>query len=147
MMKLDSRQFSQKAYNTILAFRDGDETIPDRCIQLNKKHHSKAASLIQGLSTYIATWGLHHLSGDAIKFLKGTAEDTTYKGIVYQEFLYRLKELSQHEFEPTDPATLIHLPLPQYTVLNHLAIRLAEEWSFWAPAVLADKKSAEEATP
>ena len=143
MIMLDPRQFSQEAYAAVLALRDGDKEL-SRHIQLNKKHHSKAAGLIQGLSTYIATWGLHHLSGDAIKFLKGTAEDTTYKGIVYQEFLYRLKDLSQHDFDPTDAGTLIHLPLPQYTVLNHLAIRLAEEWSFWAPAVLEEKKPEEE---
>lgn len=136
-MKLDSRRFSQEAYQGLIALRDGDST-NDRQNQLEEKHYKKASSLVQGLSTYIATWGLHRLSGDAKKFLKGTAEDTKYKGKVYREFLFRLKGFSQQNFDPDHEGSLINLPLREYTSLNHLAIRLAKEWAFWSPSVLGE---------
>lgn len=145
MRKLDSRQFSQEAYCAIISFKNGDnnayldvEKTELRSMQLREQYHKKATSLIQGISTYVATWGLHHLSGDAAKFLRGTAEDTTYKGIVYREFLYRLRDLSQQNFDPRDAGTLMRMPLVQYTALNHLAMQLAKEWSFWAASVLGE---------
>lgn len=81
-MKLDSRHFSKKAY-TALTSLAGD---------LDSNYHKKASGLVQGLTTYISTWGLHRLSGDAKKFEKGKAEDTKYKGKVYKDFLIALKE-------------------------------------------------------
>ena len=93
---------------------------------------------MQGLVAYISTWGLHRLSGDMKKFLAGTAEDTRYKGKVYQKFLQKLKIFSGEDFDVDNEGSLIHLPLRKYTALNHLAIQLAKEWSFWAPAVLGE---------
>lgn len=129
-MKLDSRKFSQEAHTALVELKN----------DLDSEFHSKASSLVQGLSSYIATWGLHRLSGDAKKFLNGTASNTRYKGIVYQKFLTKLKSLSQIYFDVEDEGTLIHLPLRKYTALNHLALQLAKEWSFWAPAVLGEAK-------
>jgi hypothetical protein len=140
-MKLDSRQFSKEAYQGLIALRDGDPT-HDRTHKLDPKHFKKASGLIQGLPTYISTWGLHRLSGDATKFLKGTAEDTKYKGKVYREFLFRLKEFSHHHFQPDNEGSLIHLPLREYTALNHLAIQLAKEWAFWSTSVLGEAEEA-----
>ena len=137
-MKLDSRQFSKEAYQGLIALRDGDPT-NDRNHTLEQKHFKKASSLVQGLPAYISTWGLHRLSGDATKFLKGTKEDTKYKGKVYREFLFRLKEFSQHNFQPEQEGSLIDdVSLRDYTALNHLAIKLAKEWSFWAASILGE---------
>ncbi|QLE59756.1 hypothetical protein [Nostoc sp. TCL26-01] len=140
-MKLDSRDFSKKAYTALESFKDkkDQKSNKDNKTYLEKKYHKKASGLIQGLPAYISTWGLHRLSGDAKKFLNGTAEDTTYKGKVYQKFLHSLKEFSEkHNFNPDDEKTLIRMPLREYTGLNHLAIQFAKEWSFWAAAVLGE---------
>lgn len=135
-MKLDSRQFSQDAYRAIIALRD-DVSDP---YHLTENHYRKASGLIQGLPAYISTWGLHRLSGDAKKFLNPrTTEDTQYKGKVYRKFLVCLKDLSKQDFDPEDEGSLVNLsPLRDYTALNHLAIRLGREWSFWAPSVLGE---------
>lgn len=136
-MKLDSRQFSKEAYQGLIALRDGDPA-SRRNHQLEQRHYKKASGLVQGLPAYISTWGLHRLSGDATKFLKKTAEDTKYKGKVYREFLFRLQTFSQHPFQPDDEGSLINLPLREYTALNHLAIQLAKEWSFWSASILGE---------
>jgi hypothetical protein len=136
-MKLDSRQFSKEAYEGLIALRDGDLSTKRDC-KLQPKHHKKASGLVQGLPAYIATWGLHRLVGDAKKFLGGTAEDTKYKGKVYLEFLYRLQESSQVEFQPDQEGSLIELNLREYTALNHLAMKLAKEWSFWSSSILGE---------
>lgn len=127
-MKLDSREFSKEAHTALLEIKN----------ELAVGYHKKASGLVQGLSTYISTWGLHRLSGDMKKFLGGTAEDTRYKGKVYQKFLTKLKEFSGANFEIENEGTLIHMDLREYTALNHLAIKLAKEWSFWASAVLGE---------
>jgi hypothetical protein len=125
-MKLDSRKFSQEAYAALTAIEK----------ELDNKYHKKASSLVQGLTAYISTWGLHRLSGDAKKFLNGKAEDTKYKGKVYKNFLSSLKSFSGQNFD--DEGSLINMPLKEYTALNRLAIELAREWSFWASAVLGE---------
>jgi hypothetical protein len=135
-MKLDSRNFSQVAYKALIALRDGDQET--KRAPLEKKYHRKASGLVQGLPTYISTWGLHRLSGDAKKFSNGKAEDTKYKGKVYKEFLHRLKAFQQIDFDPDDEGSLVNMPLRDYTALNHLAMLLAKEWSFWASAVLGE---------
>jgi hypothetical protein len=132
-MRLDTRKFSQEAY-------DGLNQIKSK---LNVGDRKKASGLVQGLTAYISTWGLHRLSGDMKKFLNGNASDTRYKGIVYQIFLTRLRDFSHQDFiidvnDRNIEQTLIHLPLRHYTALNHLAIQLAKEWSFWAAAVLGE---------
>ncbi|MEH2104388.1 hypothetical protein [Nostoc sp.] len=127
-MKLDSRKFSQEAYAALTAIEK----------DLDKKYHKKASSLIQGLTPYISTWGLHRLSGDAKKFLNGKAEDTKYKGKVYKKFLSSLKSFSGQNFNVDDEGSLINMPLKEYTALNRLAIELAREWSFWASAILGE---------
>jgi hypothetical protein len=129
-MKLDSRYFSQEAHASLINLRN----------LLKEQERGKASSLVQGLSAYIATWGLHRLAGDCKKFSGERAEDTTYKGKVYGEFLDSLKKLSPELSNPRDESTLLHLPLREYTGLNHLAIRLAQEWSFWAVAVLGEEE-------
>ncbi|MEM9543638.1 MAG: hypothetical protein AAGA60_29615 [Cyanobacteria bacterium P01_E01_bin.42] len=129
-MLLDSRKMSQEAHIAIKEIQT----------ELATNYHGKASGLVQGLSAYIATWGLHRLAGDAKKFLAGTAEDTTYKGKVYRKFLGKLQALSGIDFDPDDEGSLIHLPLRQYTGLNRLAMQLAKEWSFWAAAVLGEAK-------
>ncbi|QDZ41634.1 hypothetical protein FRE64_16640 (plasmid) [Euhalothece natronophila Z-M001] len=133
-MKLDTRQFSLEAY-------EGLTEVKERLTkELSEDYCKRASSLVQGLTAYISTWGLHRLSGDMKKFLNGTGSDTKYKGIVYQVFLNRLKTFSNGNFDPNNESTLIQLPLREYTVLNRLSIQLAKEWSFWAVAVLGEAK-------
>lgn len=128
MKKLDSRQFTKKSYTALKEIES----------KLHKDYYKKASGLIQGLAVYISTWGLHRLSGDAVKFSNGKGEDTKYKGKVYFDFLQALKDFSQQQFDVRDPSTLINMPLSEYTALNRLAIELAREWSFWAPAILGE---------
>lgn len=134
MQKLDSRYFSKEAYHALICLRDDEE---DR-YHISQAYWKKASGLVQGLPTYISTWGLHRLSGDASKFLKKTSEDTRYKGNVYRKFLKNLQEISSGEFNLEDEGSLIKMELRQYTALNHLAIKLAREWSFWATAILGE---------
>lgn len=131
-MKLDSRYFSKKAHQGLNELRDILKE------NLGDNYYSKASNLVRGLTAYISTWGLHRLSGDAKKFLSGTASDTKYKGYVYQKFLENLKSFSGSDFDVEDESTLINLPLKSYTGLNRLAIELAKEWSFWSVAVLGE---------
>ncbi|NES01751.1 MAG: hypothetical protein F6K22_02280 [Okeania sp. SIO2F4] len=117
---------------------------------LEEDYRKKASALVQGLTAYISTWGLHRLSGDAKKFLKKDldnkdgennpkkGEDTQYKGKVYQKFLESLQCFSEMNFDIDDEASLIDLPLRKYTALNRLAIQLAKEWAFWAHSVLGE---------
>ena len=128
-MRLDSREFSKEAHIALIDLRDN---------YLSSAYYKKASGLVQGLSTYISTWGLHRLSGDMKKFLAGKAEDTTDKGQVYRKILQRLSIYSGQNFDIEDEGSLIHLPLRTYTSLNRLAIQLAKEWSFWAVAVLGE---------
>lgn len=138
-MKLNSRIFSQKAYQALISLKDTTQRDSNKYIE--EKYYKKASGLIQGLPAYISTWGLHRLSGDAKKFLNGTAEDTRYKGKVYQKFLESLKEFSQeNNFEPKNEGSLLNMHLREYTALNHLAIQFAKEWSFWAAAVLGESE-------
>lgn len=134
-MRLDQRYFSQRAYSKISELRD---QIRD------PGNYDRASNLIQGLGIYISTWGLHRLIGDAKKFGRpDNVEDTNYKAIVYTQFLDALQDLSQADFDITDPNSLIGSPdgksglqSREYIALNHLAMRLAREWSFWAPTIL-----------
>lgn len=128
MMKLDPRTFSQEAYSALTELKQN----------LDQNYYKRASGQVRGLATYISTWGLHRLSGDAKKFLQGTSEDTQYKGKVYQKFLQKLRAFSDEDFDPENEATLINMPLKKYTALNRLAIELAREWSFWTPAVLGE---------
>ena len=133
-MKLDTRQFSLEAH-------EGLTRVKEKLTQeVGAEYCGNASNLVRGLTAYISTWGLHRLSGDMKKFLKGTGSDTKYKGIVYQIFLTRLKTFSDGNFNPDDESTLIKLPLREYTTLNRLSIQLAKEWSFWAVAVLGEAK-------
>jgi hypothetical protein len=52
--------------------------------------------------------------------------------------LEKLRAFSGQEFTVDEPGTLINMPLRKYTALNHLAIELAREWSFWASAILGE---------
>lgn len=128
MLKLDTRNFSHSAYT-------GLESVKELVASQN---HKKATAIVQGLPSYISTWGLHRLAGDGIKYTQAKSEDTKYKGLVYQEFLKTLKGLSKVAFDHTEPKTLIGMDLTLYTGLNRLAIELAREWSFWAPTILGE---------
>ena len=128
MLKLDTRNFSYSAYTGLEAVKK----------IVDSKNHKKASAVVQGLSSYISTWGLHRLAGDGIKYSQAKSEDTRYKGQVYQEFLKKLKDLSKVAFDHTDPKTLIGMDLTTYAGLNRLAIELAREWSFWAATILGE---------
>lgn len=163
-MKLDSRRFSQEAHAALSSLIPTLATLAERKTQnwaqsktpkpsqneieqerskVLESYRKKSSGLVQGLPAYISTWGLHRLSGDAKKFLGGRSEDTQYKGKVYETFLIRLKEFSHYEiFQPDDEGSLLHLPLRDYTALNHLAMQLAKEWSFWAAGVLGEAEDA-----
>lgn len=127
-MKLDPRKFSQEAHGALVKLY----------AQLKEEDRGKASALVQGLVAYISTWGLHRLSGDAVKFSGREEKGTAYKGKVYQVFLIRLQAFSEQTFDPNDQGALINMNLTNYTALNRLAIQLAREWSFWAPAVLGE---------
>lgn len=127
-MKLDSREFSQVTYKALESLKQ----------ELKEDYYRRASGLIQGLPTYISTWGLHRLSGDMKKFEVGKGEDTKYKGKVYRQFLQSLKDFSPEKFDIEKESDLINMELRKYTALNHLAIKFAKEWSFWAGAVLGE---------
>lgn len=175
MMKLDAREFSQQAYQSLNALKVSLEHLAKEVltqeqeekrkkkpgtpkVQLTnqeiqeraKSYCEKSSGLVQGLCTYISTWGLHRLSGDAKKFSLGMASDTQYKGRVYGVFLEHLQIFSKEDFvlwsdskDSSDERSLVNLPLRQYTALNRLAIQLAKEWSFWATPVLGEAKENE----
>jgi len=128
MLKLDTRNFSASAYTGLEKVKQA----------VDQRNHKKATAIVQGLPSYISTWGLHRLAGDGIKYTQAKSEDTKYKGQVYQEFLKTLKDLSKVAFDHTNPKTLIGMDLTVYTGLNRLAIELAREWSFWAPTILGE---------
>lgn len=127
MLKLDTRDFSRSAY-------DGLEAVQKAVENTN---HKKASSIVQGLPSYISTWGLHRLAGDGAKYI-GKSEDTKYKGVVYQEFLKTLQKLTGIGFAYDKPKTLMEMQLHEYTGLNRLAIELAREWSFWSVTILGE---------
>lgn len=132
-MKLETREFSREAYKGIDEIKQ----------ELSPNYHKKASSLIQGLPAYIATWGLHRLSGDASRYRNRTSEDTVYKSTVYSKFLEKLQTFYNQDGNRNDcefsEASLLHMDLRRYTTLNHLALQLAKEWSFWAVAVLGEE--------
>lgn len=127
MLKLDTRDFSHSAYKGLQEVKGIVES----------KNHGKASSVVQGLPSYLSTWGLHRLAGDGKKYDSG---DTKYKGQVYQHFLKKLQELSQVAFAFDDCSTLFEMEIHDYTGLNRLAIELAQEWSFWAEPILGEAK-------
>ena len=127
-MKLDTRDFSRSAY-------EGLEQVKKI---VGTKNHKKACAVVQGLPSYISTWGLHRLAGDGVKYCEAMSEETKDKGKVYQEFLKTLQTLTKVAFAPKEPSTLIGMNLQNYTGLNRLAIELAREWSFWAVTILGE---------
>ena len=129
MLKLDTRDFSHHAYKGLLKVKE----------QVRPNNDCKKASgIVQSISTYISTWGLHRLCGDGLKYMNARSEDTRYKGQVYQEFLKTLQDLSQVSFAYDDASSLMDMDLKLYTGLNRLAIELAREWSFWAVPILGE---------
>jgi hypothetical protein len=128
MRTLDTRDFSRHAYNGLMEVKT----------QVRPVDHQKASGIVQGLSAYISTWGLHRLVGDGLKYTNSGSNETKYKGQVYQEFLKTLHRLSQEPFAYNDASSLINLELEKYTGLNRLAIELAKEWSFWAVPILGE---------
>lgn len=135
MLKLDPRDFSKSAYQ-------GLEKVAEK---IDSKYRQKASSTVQNLPSYISTWGLSRLACDGVKYagngvkdIEAKSADTKYKGQVYQEFLKTLQGLTNIAFAPTDPNTLLYMPLSTYTGLNRLAIELAREWSFWAVTILGE---------
>lgn len=133
-MKLDSRQFSKEAYEALNSIATNTKDL----YYLHPDYHERASGIVQGLTAYISTWGLHRLSADAKTFLKKEKEDTKYKGKVYKKFLIALKNFSGEDFNVDNQGCFITMELKQYTSLNRLAIELAKEWSFWAPAILGE---------
>ncbi len=128
MLKLDTRDFSRHAYNGLLEVQK----------EVRSSDHKKASAIVQGISAYISTWGLHRLCGDGLKYIRTRSEDTRYKGQVYQQFLKTLQQLSQVSFAHDDANHLITMDLEVYTGLNRLAIELAREWSFWVVPLLGE---------
>jgi len=137
-MKLDSRTFSQVAHGALVTLKEELKVRNPTEREPEDKYYKKASGLVQGLPAYISMWGLHRLSGDMKKFETGKAEDTKYKGKVYRMFLRNLKDFSQEDFNLEKESSLINMELRKYTALNHLAIQLAKEWSFWSAAVLGE---------
>jgi hypothetical protein len=123
VIKLDSRTYSQKAYDAMnkMITQENDDYF------IAEKYHKKASSLVRNLPSYISTWGLHRLSGDASNFLAKKTEDTKYKGKVYRKFLQNLKSFEVADFKIENEGSLLGLPLREYTGLNRLAIKLAKE--------------------
>jgi hypothetical protein len=145
-MQIDPRILSQQSYDHLKVLVTKPEGFelkkepPDSNYIYDSSLHKKASAIVQGLPAYISTWGLHRIAGDAKNFIGKTSENTKYKGKVYRQFLLCLSEAAQCDppINPEKEGDLIHLPLPEYTALNRLAMRLAQEWSFWATAVLGE---------
>lgn len=128
MLKLDPRDFSKSAYDGLVEAKK----------IINSEYHEKASSTVQSLPAYISSWGLSRLAGDAKKYSVAKSDETKYKGQVYLEFLKTLQTFTKVAFAPTEPASLIKMPLSTYAGLNRLAIELAREWSFWAETILKE---------
>jgi hypothetical protein len=136
-MAIDPRSMSQDTYTALIGIRGDLVDGKKDPYALDQKYHEKASGLIQGLPAYIATWGLHRLSGDAKSFSNGKAEDTRYKGKVYYKFLKSLHGLSGISFDPENEGCFLTMSsLREYTALNHFAMQLAKEWSFWSTSIL-----------
>lgn len=162
MFKLDIRDFSRHSYQGLESVKQEildfwlEETRQDARIATvdrltNKQRleaenkakadNKKASGAVQGLPSYISTWGLHRLAGDGFKYNSTRSQATKYKGIVYQKFLINLQVVSHNQvnFTPNEPRTLIDITdIHAYTGLNRLAIQLAKEWSFWAVPILGE---------
>lgn len=141
MLKLDPRNFSNRAYGGL---EEVKESINKRYQEKSGEYHRKASGTVQSLPSYISTWGLHRLAGDGLKYAidkdSSKPSATRYKGYVYQQFLQTLQELSQICFAADNPKGLIDMELSDYAGLNRLAIVLAQEWAFWATAILGEPK-------
>jgi hypothetical protein len=128
-MAIDPRSLSQHAYRELVKLKS----------KLDEADRKKASGVIQGLPSYIATWGLYRLSGDAGKFANERAEKTTYKSQVYYHFLKSLADKSITGMElPEGEDALLEQSLREYTALNRFAMQLAKEWSFWTASVLGE---------
>jgi hypothetical protein len=128
-MAIDPRSLSQYTYRELVKLKS----------VLSDADCKKASGVIQGLPSYIATWGLYRLSGDAGKFSNERAEKTTYKSQVYYHFLKSLADESITGMKlPEGEDALLKQSLRDYTVLNRFAIQLAKEWSFWTVSVLGE---------
>ena len=102
VQKLDSRTFSKEAYEALNEMIKQPSENEENKYYLEEDYRKKASALVQGLTAYISTWGLHRLSGDAIKFQQRESEDTKYKGKVYLKFLESLKSFSNMDFDSDD---------------------------------------------
>lgn len=140
VIKLDPRSYSKKAYDAMYEMITKNE---DNYF-IAEKYHKKASGLVRSLPSYISTWGLHRLSGDASNFLAKTVEDTNYKGKVYRKFLQNLESFKVADFDVEDDRSLLGLSLREYTGLNRLAIKLAKEWSFWSGSILGEPEDDKE---
>jgi hypothetical protein len=129
-MAIDPRSLSQHAYRELVKLKS----------KLDEDDCKKASGVIQGLPSYIATWGLYRLSGDAGKFANERAEKTTYKSQVYYHFLKSLSDesISGIKLKPENVRSLLDMELRDYTALNRFAMQLAKEWSFWTASVLGE---------
>lgn len=137
MLKLDTRDFSRSAYQALEKVK---QEVEDTYQGNTEDYNKKASAAVQSLPNYISTWGLHRLAGDGLKYVNSRSGETKYKGIVYQEFLRNLRDLSKVCFAIDAPKSLIDMDLSVYTGLNRLAISLAQEWSFWAVPILGEGK-------
>lgn len=139
MLKLDPRNFSNHAYSGLEKVK---ESINERYQEKPGEYQKKASGTVQSLPSYISTWGLHRLAGDGLKYAidrdPSKPSKTRYKGYVYQQFLQTLQEVSQIHFASDNPKELIDMNLTKYTGLSRLAIVLAQEWAFWATAILGE---------
>lgn len=137
-MNIDSRFLGRNAYEGLDQIKTSLAT-ESRDPEKHKEICGKASSVVQGLASYIGTWGLHRLAGDANKDRSGK---TKYKNTVYTAFLDQLKLLSKTSHDIKNPKIILKdIPLKEYLQLNRLAIELAQEWSFWAPAILGEAKN------
>jgi hypothetical protein len=133
MTNYDPRTISTKVYNNLKTVKDKTSKTED---------HDKQKSQAVELYTFVATWGLLRLTGE-IPALSNERQ----KQAVVECFFRTLGELAFAEETPNPLAetsrieklTHSNMTASEYLGLTGFALKVAQEFSFWAEALYPKK--------
>ena len=133
MTNYDPRTISTKVYNNLKTVKD---------TTLRPEDHDKQKSQAVELYTFVATWGLLRLAGE-IPALSNERQ----KQAVVESFFRTLGELAFAEENPNplagtsriDKLTHANMTASEYLGLTGFALKVAQEFSFWAEALYPKK--------
>ncbi len=128
MMIFDPRAISVPVHNVLQALYDRTQADEKRL----KQQKNQAVELY----TYLSTWGLLRLKAEEAAI----SQDQAGKRQVVQAFFDCLQQLAQIDSLTGELGleTLKTIDTEAYLGLTGLALRLAQEFSFWATAVYRD---------